>query len=159
MPSELASEAVAALKQRGMTVATAEATTGGLIGHMLTSVAGSSGVFKAGYAPYSNDAKLKLGVSSEVFEQFGAVSREAVEALAKAVRSTVWADVVIAETGIAGPTGGTEERPVGMFWIAVVGDAGTNCEKFVFSTGDREDNIKECGNAALGLLMRHLRQG
>jgi PncC family amidohydrolase len=157
VPNELASEAIEALKHRGLTIATAEATTGGLIGHLLTSVPGSSGVFKAGMAPYSNDAKQKLGVAGETLEQFGAVSREAVEAMAKAVRSWAWADVGVAESGIAGPTGGTEERPAGMFWIAVVDGGGTTAEKFTFSTDDREANQRECANAALRLLVRHLR--
>jgi PncC family amidohydrolase len=100
-------------------VATAEATTGGLIGHLLTSIPGSSAVFRGGVAPYSNAMKIAIGVPPEILSYYGAVSTEAACALATAVREWSGADIGLAETGIAGPTGGTPERPVGSFWIAI----------------------------------------
>jgi nicotinamide-nucleotide amidase len=109
----LAAEAVAALGERGLTVATAEATCCGTIGEMLTSVPGSSAVFIGGVAPYSNRIKQRIGVAAKVLRQHGAVSAEAAEALALAVREWSGADVGLAETGIAGPGGGGPERPVG----------------------------------------------
>lgn len=150
--SQLAAEAIGALKQRGMSVATVEATTGGLIGHLLVSVPGSSGVFRAGVAPYSNDAKQKLGVTKDILDQYGAVSGEAAEALAQAVRDWLFADVGVGETGIAGPTGGSDERQVGTFWIAVVHGGKISVKQFEFE-GDREGNLRYCARAALRMLV------
>lgn len=155
MPGELqllAVDAVAALKERGVTVATAEATTCGLIGHALTEVPGSSAVFRAGAAPYANHAKRQIGVPADVLETYGAVSREAAEALAIAVREWARTDIGVAETGIAGPTGGNAERPVGLFWIAVASADGVRSERHVFD-GDRAENRQMCAEEALRLLI------
>lgn len=154
--SRLAADVVAALKSRGLTVATAEATTGGLIGHLLTEVAGSSAVFRAGVAPYANHAKRQIGVPADVLDQHGAVSREAAEALATAVRTWAGTDIGVAETGIAGPTGGNAERPVGLFWIAVATGASVRSQRFVFH-GDRSANRQACAEAALRMLIDALR--
>jgi PncC family amidohydrolase len=151
----LAAEAVAALKARGLTIATAEATTGGLIGHLLTEVPGSSAVFRAGVAPYSKAAKQRIGVPADVLADFGSVSREAAEALATAVREWAGADIALAETGIAGPTGGGPDRPVGLFWIAVAGPAGVHSERIVFD-GDRTGNRRACAGGALRMLIGSL---
>lgn len=154
--SRLAADAVAALKSRGLTIATAEATTGGLIGHLLTSVPGSSAVFRGGVAPYSNAMKRAIGVPPEVLTESGAVSREAAEALAAAVRTWAGADIGLAETGIAGPTG----RTPGLFWIAVgMGPSSdpptTRSERFIFD-GDRVGNHRSAAEAALHLLLNAL---
>lgn len=157
--SRLAADAVAALKARGLTIATAEATTGGLIGHLLTSVPGSSAVFRGGVAPYSNAMKRAIDVPSEVLTEFGAVSREAAESLATAVRTWAGADIGLAETGIAGPTG----RMPGLFWIAVEipprrtsPDSPTvRSERFIFD-GDRIGNHRSAAEAALRLLLNAL---
>jgi PncC family amidohydrolase len=137
--SRLAAEAVAALAARGLTVATAEATTGGLIGHALTDVPGSSKVFVITVAPYWNEVKVRLGVSEAVLKEHGAVSREACEALAVAVRAWSGASVGLAETGIAGPTGGSADRPIGLFYIALADERDVRSERFVFAD-DRSGN-------------------
>jgi nicotinamide-nucleotide amidase len=142
---------VAALKERGLTVATAEATCCGLIGGMLTSLPGSSAVFAGGVAPYSNRVKLKIGLAADVLRRHGAVSQEAAEALAAAVRDWAGADVGLAETGIAGPGGGGAERPVGLFFIAVATGQGVRSGRFVFE-GDRAQNREACAEAALRML-------
>lgn len=154
--SRLAADAVAALKARGLTIATAEATTGGLIGHLLTSVPGSSAVFRGGVAPYSNAMKRTIGVSSEVLTEFGAVSREAAESLATAVRTWSGADIGLAETGIAGPSG----RTPGLFWIATSVGRGPSSDsppvirsqRFLFD-GDRVTNHHSAAETALRLIL------
>ncbi len=149
---QLAAEAVAALKERGLTIATAEATTGGLIGHLLTSVPGSSAVFRGGVAPYSNSMKLAIGVSAKVLDLLGAVSQGAAEELAIAVCRWSGADIGLAESGMAGPTG----RQPGLFWIALyVGKGarpGVRARQFNFG-GDRVANQRSCAEAALRMLL------
>jgi PncC family amidohydrolase len=153
--SPLAAEAVAALKAKGLTVATAEATTGGLIGHELTSVPGSSAVFVIAVAPYRNAVKVRLGVPEAVLAEHGAVSAQAAEALALAVRGWSGAAIGLAETGIAGPGGGSEGRPVGLFYIALADASGVRSERFQFE-GDREGNRHACAQAALRLLIEYV---
>ena len=152
--SRLAAEAVAALKAKGLTIATAEATTGGLIGHELTSVPGSSAVFAIAVAPYWNDVKVRLGVPEGVLKEHGAVSAQAADALAVAVRKWGGTSLGLAETGIAGPGGGSEERPVGLFYIALADGAGVRSERFEFD-GGREDNRHACAEAALRMVLEH----
>ena len=147
-PQPPASELVRLLAERHLSVATAEATTGGLIGHHIVSVAGSSSVFRCGVAPYSNAAKVRIGVPEAVLQERGAVSQQAAETLASAVRTWSDADVGIAETGIAGPAGGANERPVGLFWIAVSTESGTISRRFDFRR-DRIGNQRAAAEAAL----------
>ncbi|MEW6992343.1 CinA family nicotinamide mononucleotide deamidase-related protein [Colwelliaceae bacterium 6441] len=107
------------LKQSSDKITTAESCTGGLIASMITSVAGASNVFEAGYVTYSNSIKNEmLGVSTQIIEQFGAVSKEVVIEMAKGALEQSSADYVIAVSGIAGPDGGSQEKPVGTVWIA-----------------------------------------
>jgi len=148
----LPAEAIAALKAKGLTVATAEATTGGLIGHQLTAVPGSSSVFVIGVAPYWNEVKVRLGVPEAVLREHGAVSAEAAEALAVAVRKWSGADIGLAETGIAGPGGASAERPVGLFYIAIADGKNVTSERFEFKN-DRSGNRLACAEAALRLLL------
>ncbi len=150
-----AAEAVAALKAKGLTVATAEATTGGLIGHQITAVPGSSSVFVIGVAPYWNEVKIRLGVPEAVLREHGAVSAEAAAALATAVRNWSGADIGLAETGIAGPDGGSEERPAGLFYIAIADGKDVTSRRFEFKD-DRGGNRLACAEAALRLLVAHL---
>ena len=160
MPDDLkpaASELVRLLVDRGLSVATAEATTGGLIGHYIVSVPGSSAVFRCGVSPYSNAAKLRIGVPDGVLQEHGAVGREAAEALAVAVKAWSGADVGIAETGIADPTGGGVIRPVGLFWIAVSTEKGTTSSQFVFGS-DRAGNHRAAAEAALNLTIEVVRE-
>jgi PncC family amidohydrolase len=152
---KLAAEAVATLTERGLTVATAEATTGGLIGHLLTEIPGSSRVFRGGVAPYANSLKRQIGVPASVLEERGAVSREAAEALATAVRDWAGTNVGLAETGIAGPGGGGADRPAGLFWIALADEDGVRSERFVFND-DRSGNRRACAEAALRMLLANV---
>lgn len=152
---QLAADAVAALSARGFTLATAEATTGGLIGHLLTEIPGSSRVFRGGVAPYANLLKRQIGVPASVLEEHGAVSREAAEALATAVREWAGTDIGLAETGIAGPGSGGIDRPAGLFWIALADTNGVRSERFVFD-GDRSANRQACAEGALRLLLEAL---
>jgi PncC family amidohydrolase len=108
------------LRQRGLSLAVAESCTGGLIGHRITNVAGSSTYFTGGVISYANEAKRRLlGVRGETLEKHGAVSRETVLEMARGVRSALAADVGIAVSGIAGPGGGTPDKPVGTVWIGL----------------------------------------
>ncbi len=108
------------LKEKGLTVATAESCTGGNIARGLTTYAGSSEFFKGSVVAYSNDIKTTvLGVSPEDIEQSGAVSQVVGETMAQNVRRMFKSDLAVAVSGIAGPTGGTTEKPVGTVWISV----------------------------------------
>ena len=110
----LAEQVLAACRARGLTVATAESCTGGLVAAALTEIAGSSDVFEAGYVTYSNEAKVKLlQVSEDVIETFGSVSVAVAWAMAQAALKNSDADVAVALTGIAGPAGGSDRKPVG----------------------------------------------
>ncbi|QDU33110.1 Nicotinamide-nucleotide amidohydrolase PncC [Poriferisphaera corsica] len=115
---------VQALQRTNRTVATAESCTGGLIGKMITDVSGSSDVYKGGYVTYSNEMKMTcLGVPKEVLEAYGAVSREVAGAMAKGVIEQTGSDYGVGVTGIAGPGGGSDEKPVGTVWIGIASRA------------------------------------
>ncbi len=117
---------VSALREAGLTVATAESCTGGLVGQMLTDVPGSSVVFTGGWVTYSNDMKSgQLGVDPTLIEQYGAVSPEVAAAMASGCRSRSGADLAVSLTGIAGPEGGTDDKPVGTVWIGLASVNGT----------------------------------
>ncbi|MBE0536348.1 MAG: competence/damage-inducible protein A [Phycisphaerae bacterium] len=123
----------AALADRGKTLAIAESCTGGLLGQLITDVPGSSRYFKCGWITYSNEAKSRdLDVDSGLLEQCGAVSEEVAQAMALGARKKAGADYGIAITGIAGPDGGTEAKPVGLVYIALNTINGSRCERFVF---------------------------
>ncbi|AEI15762.1 competence/damage-inducible protein CinA [Flexistipes sinusarabici DSM 4947] len=127
-----------ALKERGLTLATAESCTGGLIAKKMTDISGSSDVFLGSIVSYSNNIKEKLlGIKKSVLENHGAVSSETAEAMAENIRNISGADVGIGVTGIAGPSGGSPEKPVGTVYIAVTIKDKVKVEHFVF-TGDRE---------------------
>ncbi len=139
------------LRKKSLTLATAESCTGGLIGHRLTQVSGSSDYYKEGFVVYSNDAKVvRLGVEPRLIEEFGAVSAPVAEAMAQGVCRVTGADVGISATGIAGPSGGSELKPVGLTYIAVHDRSGTHCKKFIF-THDRGRNREHAAQAALNL--------
>ncbi|MGE3498731.1 MAG: competence/damage-inducible protein A [Candidatus Binatia bacterium] len=126
-------EVGALLRSTGSTVAVAESCTGGLIGHRLTDVPGSSSYFLADIVAYSDVVKQRvLNVSAETLERHGAVSRETAEAMARGVRSLVGATLGLATTGIAGPDGGTADKPVGTVCIAMDGPAGTHSHRYQF---------------------------
>ncbi len=145
-----------ALVHRGMTLAAAESCTGGLICHWLTNVPGSSECFKQGIIAYSNSAKTSLlHLPEEILKKFGAVSRETVEAMAKSIREVSNADIGIATTGIAGPGGGTAEKPVGLTYIGMAESSKVVSEKYHFS-GGRELIKIQAAQAALDLVRRNL---
>lgn len=108
------------LTERGLTIACAESCTGGMLGSRFTAVSGSSQVFLGGVISYSNEAKVKLlGVDRRLLERHGAVSREVAEAMAQGARERLGADLGVSITGVAGPDGGTPEKPVGLVWIGL----------------------------------------
>ncbi len=136
----------------GMTLALAESCTGGNIAHFITSNAGSSAYFKGGVVAYSNEIKNRLlGVPAEMLEKFGAVSQEVAEAMALGAQKALNADYAVATTGIAGPDGGSDEKPVGTVWIAVAGPSGMTSKKYIFKH-NRERNIIRTTHTALNLL-------
>lgn len=125
-------DVVAKLKERGLKVATAESCTGGLVSERITRVSGSSEVFECGVCSYSNDIKEKLlGVSGETMAVLGAVSAETAIQMAEGIKKLSGADIAVSLTGIAGPTGGTDEKPVGLVFMGVCTDAKTYAVKLM----------------------------
>lgn len=144
------------LRASGKTVACAESCTGGNIARMLTAEAGASAYFLGGVVAYSNEVKQRvLGVSAEDLAHYGAVSEPVARQMAEGVRRITGADYAAATTGIAGPSGGTAEKPVGTVWIAVAGPRSTRAEKFVFSR-TRERNIGRASVQALQMLLEEI---
>ena len=132
-----AEELVVKLSAKGLTCATAESCTGGGVGSAITAVAGSSAVFKGGVISYSNDVKAGvLGVSRDLLARGGAVSGEVAGQMAAGARRVIGADIAVSLTGIAGPGGGSAEKPVGLVWFGVATAARIATERRVF-TGDR----------------------
>jgi PncC family amidohydrolase len=144
------------LKQRGMTLAVAESCTGGLIGHSVTNVPGSSAYYQGSITAYSYDVKeLILHVRHEILYQYGAVSAQVAREMARGVRHAFRADVGLAVTGIAGPDGGTPEKPVGLTYVALAVPDGEWVERHVW-TGNRWENKEYSAKATLDLLRRYL---
>lgn len=140
----------------GFTVAVAESCTGGLIAHRLTEVPGSSTYFMEGVVTYSNEAKTRLlGVPADLIEARGAVSAEVAEAMAEGVKARAGTDFGLAVTGIAGPGGGTAEKPVGLVYVALADDAHTEHRRLVLP-GDRSLIRWRASQGALDLLRRRL---
>jgi nicotinamide-nucleotide amidase len=145
------------LKQRKETLATAESCTGGLIANQITNVSGASDVFLAGYVTYANSAKSDvLNVDSKLIDNHGAVSEGVARAMADGARARAVATYALATTGVAGPTGGSDEKPVGTVYIALASkDSETVAKKFFFPT-DRETFKQLATQAAVDLLRRRL---
>jgi nicotinamide-nucleotide amidase len=144
------------LREKNKTVATAESCTGGYIAHLITKIAGSSDYYKGSVIAYSNQIKqLELGVSETILKEHGAVSKMVVEQMASAIRKKMDTDYGIATSGIAGPTGGTDKKPVGTVWIAVASQKGVVSQKFLFGK-IRERNIQKAANAALTMLKKEV---
>jgi nicotinamide-nucleotide amidase len=145
-------------REQGLTLATAESCTGGLVAARLTAIAGSSDVFRGSVVAYANDVKTgELGVSDELLERHGAVSAEVAAAMAAGVRERLGADVGIAVTGVAGPGGGTEQKPVGLVHLHVAAPSGERGTEFDVP-GDREAIRNRATVAALHLARRLLTQ-
>jgi PncC family amidohydrolase len=145
-----------ALLRRGLTLAVAESCTGGLIGHRLTNVPGSSTYFMGGVVSYSYDAKERLlGVSHNTLYDFGAVSEETAREMARGARRALGADIGLSVTGIAGPGGAMPGKPVGLTWIALSARDTELARKFTWA-GDRQQNKAQSAEEALTLLRDYL---
>jgi nicotinamide-nucleotide amidase len=141
-------------RERGLTLASAESCTGGMVAERLTSVAGSSDVFLGAIVAYANAVKTaELGVSEELLRQHGAVSAEAAAAMAAGVRARLGADVGVAVTGIAGPGGGTKEKPVGLVYVHATAPSTALSLELSYG-GDRESVRRRATAAALHLVRR-----
>ena len=146
------------LMEHHLTITTAESCTGGLIAATLVNVPGVSGQFEEGYITYSNEAKEKLlGVSHETLEKYGAVSSQTAEEMAKGAKKAAHADISIISTGIAGPDGGTMEKPVGLVYLACSLGEETEVERHIFS-GDRQEVRQASVRAALALVEKTIRK-
>ena len=147
------------LTERGLSLATAESCTGGTIASSLTAQAGASAYFKGGVVAYSNEVKeCALGVQHSTLEAHGAVSEETAREMAEGVRTRLGADLAIATTGIAGPDGGTKEKPVGTVWIAVADATHTEAQLLSFPGRRRQQNIDRTVNQAFSMLIHMICQ-
>lgn len=136
----------------GKTLSAAESCTGGTISELITSVPGSSGYYLGSVTSYANEIKTKvLGVPEEIIAEYGAVSRECVAAMAEGVRELTGSDFSVATSGIAGPGGGSTDKPVGLVWIGVNSDKGTETFQTIFK-GDRKRNMERFAATALNYL-------
>jgi PncC family amidohydrolase len=153
---DLARSVGLALRAGGLTLSTAESCTGGLIGHLLTEVPGSSDYYLGGVVSYSDALKQReLGVDARVLEVHGAVSAQAAVAMAEGARTRYRTDVAVAVTGIAGPSGGSAAKPVGLTYVAVADKHGHDVQRHQWN-GDRHANKVASAGAALALLLERL---
>jgi nicotinamide-nucleotide amidase len=145
------------LRAGGLTIATAESCTGGLLAARLTDLAGSSDYVLGGLVVYSNEAKVALaGVDPALIERVGAVSREVAEALADGARAALEADFGVGITGVAGPGGGTPEKPVGLVWFSVAGPDDARLTRSINLPGGRADIRDRSTTVAMHLVRRLL---
>jgi PncC family amidohydrolase len=153
---ELARTAGERLRRAGWEVATAESCSGGLVGHWLTEIAGSSEYYQGGVIAYDNAVKRDLlGVNPATLQSAGAVSEACAREMAEGARRLLGTEVVVSTTGIAGPGGGSPEKPVGLVYVAVATPRGTWCEQYVFGP-NRSANKEQAARAALELLLAAL---
>jgi len=144
------------LRQKGLSLAVAESCTGGLVSHRITNVPGSSDYYRGSVTAYACDVKeMLLRVRRETLAEYGAVSEQTAREMARGVRQATGADVGVAVTGIAGPTGGTAEKPVGLVHVALAAADGEWAERHVWD-GSRQANKAQSADAALDLLRRYL---
>jgi PncC family amidohydrolase len=147
------------VRSKGLTVSLAESCTGGLLGHRLTNVPGSSDYFIGGVIAYSYEAKERvLGVRHSTLYDHGAVSEQTALEMAQGARRLFGTDLALSVTGIAGPGGGMPDKPVGLVYIAISTRDQDMCHRFVWED-DREENKAHSAQAALGLLVDCLREG
>jgi nicotinamide-nucleotide amidase len=146
------------LKQKKITIATAESCTGGLIAHSLTNISGSSHYFDRGIVSYSNKAKTELlDVPEHILKKYGAVSKQVAKIMAENIRIKSNVDLGLSTTGIAGPTGGTQKKLVGLVFIAISSAKGTDVKKYQFK-GNRIENKHYTCNAALKMIFDYLKK-
>lgn len=156
MPEAIESILGTILRARGLTLATAESCTGGLIAHRLTNIPGSSDYFIGGVAAYAYEAKVALlHVSWDTLRTYGAVSRETVIEMARGVRTVLGADIAVSVSGIAGPGGGLPHKPVGTTWIGLSARDGDWARLFCFAH-DRAGNKEDAARSALEFILDYL---
>lgn len=144
------------LQKRNWTITTAESCTGGLLAGRILNVSGASAVYNEGHITYSNEAKEKvLGVAHETLETYGAVSRQTAAEMARGAAQAASANVGLSTTGIAGPTGGTAKKPVGLVYVGCYCDGEIIVEEYRFK-GDREQNRNAAVEATLQILWKTL---
>ena len=154
---ETLEEIVASLLiKKGLTISVAESCTGGLVSHRLTNISGSSNYYKCGIISYSNQAKsVFLKVDNQLIKEKGAVSPEVAREMAVGIRTSAHTDLGLGITGIAGPTGATSTKPVGLVYIALSSRTKQINQKFIFS-GNREEIKWKASQAALDILRKYL---
>ena len=156
MDTQLEKHVGECLRQRGWRLAIAESCTGGLLGHRITNVPGSSTYYMGSITAYAYDAKVRLlGITWETLEKYGAVSKETVIAMARGVRRVLSSDIGLSVSGIAGPGGGTPEKPVGLTWIGLSVANMDEAWKNVWK-GDRLQIKEQTADQALRILLNHL---
>jgi len=144
------------LRQKGLTLGIVESATGGLISHLITDIPGSSDYYKGSVTAYSNEVKIKVvGVKEATINKYGAVSYQVAEEMAQGGRKILATDICLANTGIAGPSGATPGKPVGLFYIGLSHQSGTYSQKHYFQ-GTREQNKRQATEAALAWLKEYL---
>jgi len=154
--TDLGQEAGNLLRQKGLTLGIVESATGGLISHLLTNIPGSSDYYRGSVTAYSNEVKIKIvGVKEDTINKYGAVSHQVAEEMAQGGRKILATDICLADTGIAGPSGATPGKAVGLFYIGLSHQAGTYSQKHYFQ-GNREQNKQRAAEAALGWLKEYL---
>ncbi len=159
MAEDVIKSVMALLLARGWRLATAESCTGGLIAHWLTTVPGSSTVYAGGVVAYANEAKTALlGVPAAVIARHGAVSAPVAEAMATGALERLGADVAVSTTGIAGPSGGTVEKPVGLVYIGLALRQGGCRSEAIRFNGSRQDVQIAAGKAALEMIESEIGQ-
>ncbi len=155
--SDLAEKVLSAFKAKGKMLATAESCTGGMVAAALTDIAGSSAVVERGFVTYSNRAKAQLlGIDPALIETHGAVSQQVAEAMARGALANSAADVAVAVTGIAGPDGGSAEKPVGLVWFGLAAAGTPTTAEHVVFNGDRAAVRRQATEKALALLLEGL---
>jgi nicotinamide-nucleotide amidase len=141
------------LAQQDKTIATAESCTGGILAKLLTDIPGSSRYFTYGWITYSNDAKIsELGIPCELIDKYGTVSEQVAEAMVRQARKKADTDIAISITGIAGPTGGTEQKPVGLVYISVETSSGCETKRFIFPFKNRNSIRLRAAQTALNMV-------
>jgi PncC family amidohydrolase len=144
------------LRKNGLKIAIAESCTGGLVSHRITNVAGSSDYYEGTIVSYSNEIKERvLGVDGMTLRKFGAVSSQCAKEMSEGIRNVMKTDIGLAITGIAGPGGGTREKPVGLVYVALSSDDRLLCKRYNFH-GDRMENKQSASDAALSMLKEYL---
>ena len=151
-----AEEIINIMREKNLTLGTVESATGGLIAHLITNVPGSSNVFQGSIVAYSNEVKKKIvGVRESTLKEYGAVSAQVAIAMAKDGRKVLGVDICVADTGIAGPSGATTGKPVGLFYLGVSHKEGSFTHKHLFN-GTRGDNKQQAAETALEWVREYL---